>query len=45
MSVTCETFQDERFWLKDSVWANIQDMSATRETFQDEIFWLKERAL
>ena len=36
MSVTCETSQEVRFWLKE-VWENIAVMSVTCETFQEEM--------
>ena len=44
ISVTEETSQLLRGWLKDSAWPNISDISVTEETFQEEMSPLKEEA-
>ena len=41
MSVTCETFQLSRCWLKVLAWKNIRSMLITFETFQPEMLPLK----
>ena len=42
MSVTEETFQESRGWLKEVAYQNMWDMSVTEETFQESRGWLKE---
>ncbi len=44
MSVTCETSQVLRGWLKEVAEENIQDMSVTFEVFHVERDWLKEES-
>ena len=44
ISVTEETSQVSRGWLKEEASANRWDMSVTEETFQEEILPLKDEA-
>ena len=44
MSVTLETSQEERGWLKESARLNISLMSVTLDTSQEERGWLKDSA-
>ena len=44
MSVTEETSQESRGWLKEAASRNIQPMSVTEETSQELRGWLKEAA-
>ena len=44
MSVTPETFQSLRDWLKEMASWNIRDMVVTDETFQSLRDWLKATA-
>jgi hypothetical protein len=43
-SVTLETFQFDRSWLKAVAFQNMPNMLVTLETFQLEMSWLKEEA-
>ena len=45
MSVTPETFQESRGWLKEEALLNMPVMLVTDETFQDDRSPLKERAM
>ena len=44
MSVTLDTFQEARGWLKEEAWKNMWDRSVTLDTFQEEMSPLKEEA-